>query len=143
MEGFMKVKIFSDFCPPEGNISAVKSWGKGLKYKNIEFSADDDYTHAILINSVCPNLTVGPKNVLQLLWEPYELLNINSIASYCRKNCHNIIAHDKSVVGDVVSHWIPFLSPMPLDCNYIRPKKHKMSILASAKSFLPGHKLRH
>jgi len=81
-----KIKIFSDFCTPRENQRDVSSWGKGVKYRNIEFVSDtDDYTHVVFLNVPNVEITVPPKNVLAFLWEPYELLNLNKLNSIKHK----------------------------------------------------------
>lgn len=136
-----KVKIFSDFCDPQGNLGALKSWGKGLTYKDIEFVCGDDFTHAILINNATPNINVFYKNIINFLWEPYELLDMHKIIN--RNNGGYFVTHDGRITGNRVIQGIPFLPPLPLYENYLKPKKHLMSIIASSKNYLPGHMLRH
>jgi hypothetical protein len=139
----MKVKIFSDFCDPTGNLGALKSWGKGTQYRNVEFVDGDDYTHAVLLNSVTPILNIDKKNILQFLWEPYELLDINKIAKYAESHKGYIVAHDRRLIGNHILYHIPYLSPLPLSSDHTKPKKNRMSIIASSKGYLNGHKLRH
>jgi hypothetical protein len=139
----MRVKIFSDFCDPCGNLGALKSWGKGTQYENLEFVCSDDFSHAVVINSATLDLKIPSQNILNLLWEPYELLDLRKISSFTKGKNGIFIAHDERILGNNVKYWIPFLPPLPLNENYIKPKTRRMSIVASSKAYLPGHKLRH
>jgi len=141
----IKIKIFSDFATPDGNQRRVLSWGKGIKYRNIEFVGDtNDYTHMIFLNVPNEEINVPPENVLVFLWEPYELLDMNKLHTIKHKiGClvvHNTVDWWRN--GGKVKPYISFIGPGTLDS--LSPQKtHKMSILASSKASLPGHQLRH
>ena len=44
--------------------------------KKIYITADDDYTHAIIINTIMPELKIPNENVLGLAFEPIQFLNM-------------------------------------------------------------------
>lgn len=140
----MKVQIFSDFASSQDILGAMKSWGKGIQYNDMQFVYDNNYTHAVIINTAFPKLSIPRENVLTFMWEPYEILNMPKFVEYNNAFSGCIINHDNRFLnGKHVKEWIPFLPPLPLNQNYEGNKKHIMSIIASTKSYLPGHSLRH
>jgi len=140
----MRTQIFSDFATPSEILGAMRSWGKDIKYRNIEFVCDNNFTHAVIINTATPSLSIPKENVMTFMWEPYELLNMPKFMEYNKKNSGCIINHDRNCMnGPIVKEWIPFLPPLPLNQTYNPVKTNIMSIIASTKSYLPGHSLRH
>jgi hypothetical protein len=76
-----KIKIFSSFCNSDIckiNFEKVfNSWKYDFygENKTLYITTDDDYTHAIIINTAMPLLEIPKQNVVGLAFEPNELLN--------------------------------------------------------------------
>jgi len=139
----MRVKIFSDFTTSENHLTIMKSWGKGLVYKDMEFVADDNFTHAVVINNGRPSLNIPRKNIINFMWEPYQYLDWRGIANWVAQYGGTLVCHSDRLRGPRVKEYIPFLSSKPLHVNHKAPKTKRMSMVASSKKHLDGHKLRH
>ena len=115
--------------------------------KPITFTTGDDYTHAILINTCTPTLTVPKENVVRLAYEPIPFLGLtNEYIEYAKQNI------GKYCIGDQSDLPAPFVEQYSYMCHnkaprletYIIPTKtHFCSIIISKKMFAPGHKYRH
>jgi hypothetical protein len=147
----IRVQIFSDFAPSYGLRNAFKSWGYGkTEYKNMKIVDDDNYTHAVIINHGTPTLKVSKDKVIGLMHEPFEILNSNNYLSYIKDNIGTYICHDKSKFPDwpCFQEGICYLAPQVPIYNEIDEfknveKTHRMSIIASDKTYFSGHALRH
>ena len=148
--GEIRVQIFSDFAPSYGLRNAFKSWAYGkTEYKNLKVVDDDNYTHAVIINHGTPKLSVPKENVIGLMHEPFEILNPTPYLPYIKDNIGTYICHDKRRFPDwsCFKEGICYLAPqVPIYENdeYESIKKpFRMSIIASDKTYFPGHALRH
>lgn len=148
--GEIRVQIFSDFAPSYGLRNAFKSWAYGkTEYKNLKVVDDDNYTHAVIINHGTPKLSVPKENVIGLMHEPFEILNPESYLSYIKDNIGTYICHDKRRFPDwsCFKEGICYLAPqVPIyenDEYESIQKPFRMSIIASDKTYFPGHALRH
>ncbi len=145
----MIVKIFADFCSSSHikqvfedicESSIIDYYGKD---KSINFTNEDDYTHAIILNTATPILTIPKENVIGLAFEPYEFLYITpEFINYASKHI------GKYFIGDVRNLPDPFIEHYGF-LTYNDPKQlftHKpniMSICLSTKNYAPGHIYRH
>ena len=76
----IKIKCFSSFCSTDiANSNFKKNLSSTIdKYSGlIEFTNDDDYTHAIIINTAMPLLNIPKENVIGLAFEPPYFLGVN------------------------------------------------------------------
>lgn len=139
----IKIKIFSPFCSSNDCKHNYERINKSYLYdhygKDYEFTINDDYTHAIIINVMMPILTISKQNVLGLAFEPYPLLNITSeFIEYAK------IHIGKYYIGDCHDLPLPFLEHFgymwysSIQKN-IQFKENVMSIVISSKKFAPGH----
>jgi len=115
---------------------------------NITFTDDEDYTHAIILNTYMPILKPGiPKeNVIGIALEPPgppPFLNMSlPFVEYAKKYIHRYFIGDATglpppFVGKFV--FIEYYSPPKL----LTEKKNIMSIMISHKVYAPGHQYRH
>ena len=81
----IKIKCFSTFCSSKlckekfelmDKHQLFEFYGVGKKYL---ISEDDDYTHAIILNTAMPKLNIPKENVLGLACEPFEFLRISDL----------------------------------------------------------------
>jgi hypothetical protein len=116
--------------------------------KEIYITTDDNYTHAVILNTGMPNLSIPKQNVVGLAFEP-PLFLINS-------NFHHFIEYAKQNIGKycIGSTNLSTSLPEPFIEKYsymwhITPprtipiKTKTMSIMVSQKNMAPGHKYRH
>lgn len=113
------------------------------KYQeHFQFVTDDSYTHAILVNTPKPKLTIPKENVLGLAYEPYDYLNIKE----------DFIKYAQKYIG-VYYIGKRIKLPKPFTTNYsfmwhVEPiedkiKTKQMSIIFSKKMELFGQRYRH
>jgi len=145
----IKIKIFSSFTSSKNcketfeRINCANEcvfYGINNKYYITE---DDDYTHAIIINTAMPTLKIPKENVLGLAFEPILFLELNQeFIEYAKNHI------GKYFIGDKHHLPKPFVEHFAY-MWYIKPpkeiplKKNIMSIVLSRKQFAPGHIFRH
>ena len=145
-----RVKIF---CPFNSSENCKETYERITQSKEIEFygenkkiyiTADNDYTHAIIINTIMPELKIPKENVLGLAFEPIQFLNMTpEFVNYAIKHI------GKYLIGDIrhelpplfVSHFGYLWHSMPP--KEITIKRRIMSIVVSKKMMAPGHIYRH
>jgi len=146
----IKIKIFCPFGPSKNcketyekinYASEIAFYGKDKKYCLV--GDDEDYTHAIIINTIMPNLTIPKENVIGLAFEPIYFLGLTPVfIDYAKKYI------GKYYVGDKFDLPEPFVEHFGYMWHSRPPKeitiKNKlMSIIVSEKQFAPGHIYRH
>ena len=157
------IKLFSDFLKPcdikpifENAFSTqfIENYGK---YKHVYITEDDDYTHAIIINTFMSLLKpdIPKSNVLGLAYEPnYKSPFLNITREFVKYAEQNIGAY---YIGDLnglsspfiekpayLTHTVPIWKNSDISINSIIQNKSKiMSIVLSKKCFAPGHIYRH
>ena len=157
----MRIKFFSSFCDSLTckahfervcQVSLMDNYGPG---KALYITTEDDYTHAIILNTAMPALkNIGKANVLGLAFEPTPFLNLTPVfiqyaQSYIGKY---FIGSKYFIFGDATNYILPdvfkehyayiwHMTPLPF--NYVPPKTRLMSIMVSEKKNAPGHQYRH
>jgi hypothetical protein len=145
-------RIFSDFSNSEtyNSENCNQNYNRNkysLPYKNVKFTANNDYTHAILINKAMPKLTIPKENVIGFSVEPPYYLGINNeFIEYAKENIgayyigslkHNETVLTKPFVSHIGYVWhASFQKISP-------PKTELMSIIFSDKKETPGQQYRH
>jgi len=144
-----KIKIFCPFASSKNckeiferiNYSSEFSfYGKDKMYYITE---GDDYTHAIIINTIMPNLTINKENVIGLAFEPIYFLKLtNEFVEYAKKHIGKYFIGDKFDLPEPFVEHFAFMwhSRPPKE---ITNKNKLMSIIVSEKLFAPGHLYRH
>lgn len=150
----LRIKFFSDFCTSKNCAQVyirilkhleIPEYGKQIIFTDLEEGREDDYTHAVLLNTPMPSLKCPKENVLGLAFEPPQFLNITKeFIEYAIKHI------GKYYIGNTaglptppfVEHpgfmWhIPFLEEIKTN-----KKENKISIIFSEKRFAPGHNYR-
>lgn len=145
----IRIKFFTNFCTDSVIYDAVTSifLDKENTYKHLKIVKDNSYTHAVLINTPMPNLTIPKENVLGLAHEPIPFLGLTQkFVEYAQKHISQYNMGNKIPYSPFVSHF-GFLSHKPERQNYLKgitpEKKGKMAIWCSFKTHAPGHKYRH
>lgn len=141
------IKFFSNFVESEITMNSYINLYNlnedpdfNVKYK---FTKDDDYTHAIILNTYQPNLHICKENVIGLAYEPPYFLNINqNFINYANKNIGKYFIGSKlNLPEPFISHYSPMVHN-----NFLteKPIKNKLiSLMVSDKNNAPGHKYRH
>ena len=85
------IKFFADWIDDKNLLKTVLceyDWDKDNNYGNrYKFTVDNNYTHAILFNTVTPKLEIPKENVISLAQEPKLHLKLNcKYQEYCRKH---------------------------------------------------------
>ena len=147
------VKIFCTFASSESckQVYETLNCGRGMELygenKKIHITDNDDYTHAIILNTAMPPLKIPKQNVLGLAFEPVQFLGMTpEFVQYALQHI------GKYLIGDTV-HSLPSLfvphfgylwhSPPPPLLAEIKMKTRIMSIIVSKKTTAPGHAYRH
>jgi len=106
--------------------------------------SDDDYTHAIIFNTAMPNLKIPKDKVIGLSFEPNYFLGINNtFIEYAKKNIKFYFIGEKGNLPDVFIEKYAMLTHLPFPKQLPFQKTNKISLIASQKTFAPGHSYRH
>lgn len=137
------IRIFSDFCSTSKFISYVIASNDISNNSPLyKFTDGDDYSHAIIINTVMPRLNIPRENVIGLALEPIPFLNLNiQFVSYVKSVVGKYIIGDELHMGAPFTQQFSFMfHTKPIENPH---KTKKMSIMISNKCFAPGHEYRH
>jgi hypothetical protein len=144
-----KIKVFCPFADSTkckdiyeriNYASELEFYGKN---KSIVITDDDDYTHAIIINTIMPQLKIPKQNVIGLAFEPIKFLGLTTaFVEYAQKYI------GKYYIGDNHNLPAPFIERFGYMWHSRPPKEitfkpNLMSIVVSEKQFAPGHIYRH
>lgn len=113
------------------------------KDKKIYITDGDDYTHAIVINTIMPQLNLPKENVIGLAFEPVPFLGLtNSFIEYAKKYIGKYYIGDKYDLPEPFTEYFGYMwhSRAPREITY---KPSLMSIVVSKKRSAPGHIYRH
>jgi len=144
-----KIKIFCPFASSKickevyekiNYANEIDFYGKD---KKIYITDEDDYTHAIIINTIMPELKIPKENVIGLAFEPIQFLGLtNQFINYVNKHV------SKYYIGDKYNLPEPFLEHFGYMWHSRPPKEiinkqELISIVVSQKKSAPGHIYRH
>jgi len=146
-----KIKIFCSFSSSKkckevyekiSYVNEIEFYGVDKKiYITDEY--DNDYTHAIIINTATPDLKIPKENVIGLAFEPIQFLGLTfEFIKYAQKHI------GKYYIGDKLQLPEPFVEHFGF-MWYSRPPKeitnkpNIMSIIVTDKRLAPGHIYRH
>jgi hypothetical protein len=142
------IKFFTSFGTNEGCIEAytrVSELAKdplfNTKYK---FTLGDDYTHAVILNTAMPALTLPKEKVIGLAFEPLEYLNLtHQFADYAKKHIGTYLLGDKMNLPSppFIEHFAYMWHTTPL--TELPMKTKNISLMISKKTHTIGHKYRH
>jgi hypothetical protein len=138
------VRVFSDFCTSEfANNVFLSMCPNREKFSHITFTTNNDYTHAVVINTPKQNILVPKQYVLGLALEPLFYLRLTSdFILYSEQNIGDYY------IGDAINLPLPFTTSTaflwhtPLS-NISFVKNRIMSIIFSNKKETIGQCYRH
>lgn len=145
----IKIKIFCSFATSDKckevfekiNYShLIDYYGKDKKYY---FTNDDDFSHAIIMNTSMPILNIPKENVIGLAFEPILFLGLNEeFIDYAKKYIGRyFIGYKLDLPEPFVEHFAYMWHSRPP--KEITFKNKIMSIVVSKKKNAPGHLYRH
>lgn len=120
--------------------SELEFYGKD---KSVVITDGDDYTHAIIINTVMPSLAIPRENVIGLAFEPIQFLGLTrQFVEYAQKNIGKYYIGDKHNLPQPFTEHFGYMwhSRPPKEITH---KPNLMSIIVSEKQHAPGHMYRH
>ena len=113
------------------------------KDKKVYITDDDNYTHAIIINTIMPPLKIPKKNVIGLAFEPFQFLGLtDEFIEYAKNHIGKYLIGDKHNLPELFIEHFGYMwhSRPPKEITY---KPQLISIAVSTKCFAPGHIYRH
>lgn len=143
------IRIFSSFCDSENckttfeRVCETQNMQNYGKDKEIYITTGNDYTHAIILNTAMPMITLPLKNIVGLACEPVQFLGLSpQFIQYATQNI------GKYFIGDQIELPKPFIAYYSFmwhlaPLREIPIKTKIMSIMVSAKNYATGHKYRH
>jgi len=146
----MIIKFFSSFCESDTIKSIYERISEShlISYygadKKIYITNNDDYTHAIILNTAMPILKNIPKeNVIGFAFEPPHFLNLNdNFILYAQKFINKYYIGEKENLPDpFIEGFVYMWHISPL--TYLPIKNKPISIMVSHKQYAPGHIYRH
>ena len=142
------IKFFSSFGTNEGAIEAytrVSELAKDPLFNTqYKFTLGDDYTHAIILNTAMPALTIPKEKVIGLAFEPLEFLNLTpQFEAYSKKHIGTYLLGEKKNLPSppFVEHFAYMWHTTPL--TELPVKTKTISLMISKKVHTTGHKYRH
>lgn len=145
----IKIKIFCSFAPSDkckevferiNYANEISFYGKDKKYY---FTNNDDFTHAIIMNTAMPDLKIPKENVLGLAFEPIIFLGLTQeFIDYAKNHIGRYFIGDKNQLPEPFIEHFGYMwhSRPPREVSI---KNKCMSIIVSEKKSAPGHKYRH
>lgn len=144
-----KIKIFCSFTSSENCKKVFEKiyfsheipfYGKN---KKIYITNENNYTHAIIINTIMPELLIPKENVIGLAFEPITFLGLtHQFIEYAKKHIGKYYIGDKLDLPDpFIEHFAYMWHSRPQ--KEITCKTQLMSIIVSNKRLAPGHIYRH
>jgi hypothetical protein len=145
------IKVFPSWCSSQEikdiyekifEVANMSGYGKD---KQIYITNEDDYSHAIILNTAMPVLKNIPKeNVIGLAYEPPIFLGLSlEFVEYAQKYISKYYMGNKYDLPEPFVEGYSYMS-FTLPPSYLPPKNNNtMSIMVSKKGFAPGHKYRH
>lgn len=144
-----RIKIFSPFASSQAckdiyeRINYASAFDFYGKDKKIYITENDDYTHAIILNTIMPPLNIPKQNVIGLAFEPVQFLGLtNKFIEYAKKHIGKYLIGDKNDLPEPFIEYFGYMwhSRPPKE---ITNKPNLMSIVVSTKRSAPGHIYRH
>jgi len=141
----MRIRIFLNWDTPENikhhmeiefNLYTVPGYNS-----KFVLTSEEDYTHAIVINTFMPTLTIPKERVVGFAWEPNPLLGLHPrFVDYAKQNIGRYLIGEKGSLPHPFEETYAFLNHSPM--QPIVPKTKQCSIIFSQKKFMEGHHYR-
>jgi len=147
-----RIRIFSSFCDSADcketferlcQTDLMSNYGPD---NDIYITNDDDYTHAIILNTAIPELKIPKENVAGLAFEPPVFLaqhiTFQKFVEYSMSNISKyLIGSNAGLPANFIEHYSYMWHITP---PRTLPEKNRLiSIMVSDKRYAPGHIFRH
>ena len=147
----MIIKFFSSFGSSDGCVEAYTRVSELTLDPNFNrtyrFTTGEDYTHAIILNTAMPALTLPKEKVIGLAFEPLTFLNLTpAFISYANKHIGKyLIGEKKDLPPPFVEHfgYMWHITPLHHPAATALKKNKIMSLMVSNKVMTSGHQYRH
>jgi hypothetical protein len=145
----IKVKCFASFCSDvQIHRNMLTAWDIPTgRHNNLEFTSDNDFTHAVIFNWTKPDLRgIPPENVIGFSQEPKPLTQFSGeFLDWAVEHVGTYFVDDNSQLPENFVEGHLFITPKLCwkTKDDLFPKTRKMSLIASEKRFLEGHDFRH
>jgi hypothetical protein len=115
------------------------------KNKSYYITTEDDYTHAIILNTAMPYLRIPKENVLGLAFEPIYFLGLTPEFIQYAKNYigRYFIGEKNELPRPFIEHFGYMWYCRPPKEIPLNDKNNVMSIIVSNKNVTSGHRYRH
>jgi hypothetical protein len=139
----MKIRYFSNFCDSTQCKEKVELICESVVGEKFTITDKDDYTHAIILNTATPQLSIPRENVIGFAFEPPQFLGITpDFIEYAQKNISRYVIGEKGTLPS------PFVEGFAYMWHIVPPKsiplKNKLcSIMISEKQHTWGHRYRY
>jgi hypothetical protein len=146
----IRIKIFCPFSTSKNSKDVYERinyanensfYGENKIYNFV--NDNEEYTHAIIINTIMPKLEIPKENVIGLAFEPIFFLELTpEFIDYAKKYIGKYYIGDKFDLPDPFTEHFGYMwhSRPPKE---LTTKPKLMSIIVSEKTFAPGHVYRH
>jgi len=147
-----RIRFFSSFCDSANcksvyerlcQVDKMDNYGPD---KEIYIVGDNEpFTHAILMNTAMPELSIPKKNVIGLAFEPPQFLlnsNSGSFIEYVKNNVSKYFIGNSQGLPDVFIEKYSYMWHITPP-RTIPQKNSLCSIMVSDKTQAPGHEYRH
>jgi hypothetical protein len=141
------IKFFTSFGTNAGCIEAYTRVSELLQdptfNQTYRFTTEEDYTHAVILNTAMPVLNIPKENVIGLAFEPLEFLNLTqAFLDYASKYIGKyFIGEKKNLPPPFMEHFSYMWHLTPLTKEPVKTKI--MSLMISTKVMTQGHQYRH
>lgn len=143
-----RIRYFSDFCTSlqcKEKVDYICN-SKSVDKYNAEFEivTDENYTHAIILNTAMPSLRIPRENVIGFAFEPPRFLNITqTFIEYATKHINIYYIGEKGNLPSPFKSGFAYMwHILPLQ-RPIQTKTKPCSIMVSEKKTTQGHRYRH
>jgi hypothetical protein len=147
-----RIRYFSDFCTSlqcKEKVEYICNSKCVDGYKTeFEIVVDENYTHAILLNTAMPSLRIPRENVIGLAFEPPRFLNLtNTFIEYAIQHISIYYIGEKGNLPSPFQSGFAYMwhilpNTWSMDRS-IQTKPKPCSIMVSEKKTTQGHRYRH
>lgn len=137
----MRIRIFSNFCDSQTCAHAF------INVNNLDdslFTCDESYTHAIILNTATPALSIPKEHVIGLAFEPNQFLHLTKeFIQYAKKHIGKYYIGSSKGLPEPFTEGYGFLHHTNPKDGLSYHKRKPVSLMISQKLHAPGHRYRH
>lgn len=145
----IKIRVFSSFAKPGKDCSVplirISELLDDAEY-NVKycFTTNNDYTHAIILNTAMPELHIPKEHVIGLAFEPIQFLGLTPrFIQYAQNKIGKYYIGDKRNLSEPFTEHFAYLYHVVPPKKIFIKKPNLISMMISQKNITPGHAYRH